>query len=160
LMVDPANPEFTSQVPAVRDAARALNRDLVVLNASTAPEIDAAFQAARQRGARAMVVAAGPFFVSSRHQIIRLAARDAIPCAYSNRSSPAEGGLMSYGNSLPDAYRRNALYVGRILKGAKAGDLPIDRATKFELVINLKTARSLGISVPSSLMASADEVIE
>ena len=107
-----------------------------------------------------MIVGAGPFFINQRAQIIALAAQPAIPCMYSDPASPAVGGLISYGNVLTDAYRRNGLYVGRILKGDKPGDLPIDRSTKFELVINLKTAKALNLTVPPTLLALADNVIE
>jgi putative ABC transport system substrate-binding protein len=160
LLVDTSNPEGASQPPRAQEAARAVGRPLIVLKASTSDEIETAFANLQQQGARALVVASGPFFVSRREQIIALAARYSIPCIFSGRESPAAGGLMSYGNNLPDAYRRNAVYVGRILKGDLPGDLPIDRSTKFELVINLKTAKALGLDVPGMLLARADEVIE
>jgi ABC-type uncharacterized transport system substrate-binding protein len=160
LLVDTSNPEGTSQLPRAQEAALAVGRPLIVLNASTSDEIETAFANLYQQGVRALVVASGPVFVNRRAQIIALAARYAIPCIFSGRESPAAGGLVSYGNNLPDAYRRNAVYVGRILKGDKPGDLPIDRSTKFELVINLKTAKALGLDVPATLLVSADEVIE
>ena len=160
LVVDSSNPEGASQPPRAQEAARELGCQLIVVHASTPGEIDTAFAALLAQGARAVVVASGPFFVSRREQIIALAARHAIPCIYSVSDSPAAGGLMSYGSSLPDAYRRNAIYVGRIRKGDRPGDLPVDRSTMFELVINLKTAKSLGLDVPPMLLARADEVIE
>jgi putative ABC transport system substrate-binding protein len=160
LLVDTSNPEGTSQLPRAQEAALAVGRPLIVSNASTSDEIETAFANLYQQGVRALVVASGPVFVNRRAQIIALAARYAIPCIFSGRESPAAGGLVSYGNNLPDAYRRNAVYVGRILKGDKPGDLPIDRSTKFELVINLKTAKALGLDVPATLLVSADEVIE
>jgi putative ABC transport system substrate-binding protein len=159
-LVDLSNPDGTSQPPRAQQAARELGLQLIVLDASTEAGIDAAFAALPAQGAGGLVVGSGPFFISRREQIIALAARRAVPCIYSGRDSPADGGLMSYGNSLPDAYRRNAIYVGRILKGDTPGDLPIDRSTMFEFVINLKTAKALGIAVPPTLLARADEVIE
>jgi len=160
LLVDTSNPEGASQLPRAQEAALAIGRPLIVIKASTPDGINTAFATLLQQGARALVVASGPFFVNRRAQIIALAAHHAIPCIFSGRESPAAGGLMSYGNNLPDAYRRNAVYVGRILKGDKPGDLPIDRSTKFELVINLKTAKALALDVPAMLLARADEVIE
>ncbi len=131
-----------------------------MLEATTPAEIEAAFGAAAQKRVGALVVASGAFFINQRAQLVGLAVRHTIPCIYTGRESVVDGGLMSYGNILADAYRRNALYVGRILKGEKPGELPIDRSTKFELVINLKTAKTLGVTVPFGLLNGADEVIE
>jgi putative ABC transport system substrate-binding protein len=123
-------------------------------------DIDAAYGSLLAQGARAVIVASGPFFVNQRAQLIALAARHGIPCIYTTRDSPVAGGLIGYGNDLQDAYRHNGAYVARILKGDKAGDLPIDSQVKYDLVINLKTAKALGLTVPDRLMALADEVIE
>lgn len=160
VIVNPADPEGISGLSKVKTAARTLDCQLVVINAGTITEIDAAFAAVARQHVGGMVVAAGAFFVSRRRQIIALAAHHAIPTIYPYRATSENGGLISYGNSLADAYRRNAAYVARILKGERPGDLPIDRSTKFELVINQKTADTLGLKVPQLLLAQADEVIE
>ena len=160
LLANPTLPEFARAQSDAQEAAVMLGRQLLVLNASTPSEIDTAFATMRQRRVGALLVGGDPFFAGRRQQIVALAARDAIPAMYPIREFVAEGGLMSYGNDVPDGYRRSALYVGRILKGEKPGDLPIDQATKFQFVINLKTAKSLGLEVPPGLPARADEVIE
>jgi putative ABC transport system substrate-binding protein len=160
LLTNPKLPEAARATSDAQEAARTLNRQLVVLDAGTPGEIDMAFAALRQARAGALLVSGDPFFSSRRQQIVTLAARDAIPAMYFNREFVAEGGLMSYGNDIPDAYRRAGVYVGRILNGASPSDLPIDQATKFEFVINLRTAKALGIQVPPTLLARADEVIE
>jgi putative ABC transport system substrate-binding protein len=159
-LTNPKDPELTRQLPAVQDAARALGLRLIVANAATPTEIDAAYDELMKQGANAVFVASGPFFVNQRAQLVALAARYAVPCIYGERETAAAGGLMSYGNDLKDAYRRNGLYVARILKGDKPGDLPIDGATKFELIINIKTAKKLGLDIPPTLLARADDVIE
>jgi len=160
LLGNPKDPEFDSATAVANDTARALGVQPVVLEAATPSEVERAFDTAAQKRVGALVVASGAFFINQRAQLIDLAARHAIPCIYTGRESVTDGGLMSYGNILADAYRRNALYVGRILKGEKPGDLPIDRSTKFELLINLKTAKALGLTVPFGLLNAADEVIE
>ncbi|MGC2469390.1 MAG: ABC transporter substrate binding protein, partial [Pseudolabrys sp.] len=142
--------------------ARALGRRLLVLKASTASEIDTAFVKLAEQRANAVIVGADAFYSGSgrARQLAVLAARHALPMISAVRELPAAGGLISYGNSVTDAYRRAGALTGRILKGAKPSDTPIDRATKFELVINLATAKALGLTVPPSLLARADEVIE
>jgi putative tryptophan/tyrosine transport system substrate-binding protein len=142
------------------ETARKLGHQLQVLNASSVSEIDVAFATMRERRVGALLIGADPFLSSRSQQIVALAARDAIPALYSNREAIEEGGLMSYGNDTADGYRRAGVYVGRILNGASPADLPVDQATKFEFVINLKTAKTLRLDVPPGLSARADEVIE
>jgi ABC-type uncharacterized transport system substrate-binding protein len=160
LLVNPKLPESARTRSDAQEAARALGRQLLVLDASTASEIDAAFATMRQRRAGALLIGADPFFSSRLQQIVALAVRDAIPAMYVNREFVEEGGLMSYGNDTADSYRRAGVYVGRILNGAAPASLPVDQATKFEFVINLKAAQTLGLEVPPGLSARAEEVIE
>ena len=160
LLVNPNNVEVGSQPGDVLQAARKLNRQLYVLNASTEKEIDTAFATLVQQRAEALVVGGDPFFNSRREQFVALAARHALPAIYPTREFAAAGGLMSYGNSITEAYRQAGIYTGRILKGAKPADLPVMLPTKFELVVNLKTANALGLTVPNSMQLLADEVIE
>jgi putative tryptophan/tyrosine transport system substrate-binding protein len=160
LMVNPQSREFTDQPETAQQAARALGWQLHVIAASSASEIDAAFAVAKRQGANALMMGSDPFFRNRLKQIIAQAAHHAIPTIYVARDFVASGGLVSYGNSVRDAYRRAGLLTGRLLKGARPMDLPVDRSTKFELVINLKTAKALGLSVPDKLLVAADEVIE
>jgi putative ABC transport system substrate-binding protein len=160
LLVNPKLPESARTRSDAQEAARALGRQLLVLDASTASEIDAAFATMRQRRAGALLIGADPFFSSRLQQIVALAVRDAIPAIYVNREFVEEGGLMSYGNDTADSYRRAGVHVGRILNGAKPADLPVDQATKFELVVNVKAAKAVGLTIPESFLARADEVIE
>jgi putative ABC transport system substrate-binding protein len=144
----------------VQAAGRTLQQRIEVVNASNEIEIDAAFVALAQSKIGAVLVGADPFFNNRRDLIVSAAARYAIPAIYPLRDFADSGGLVSYGTSLTDAYRQVATYTGRILKGEKPGELPVVQPTKFELVINLKTAKALGLTVPLTLQASADEVIE
>jgi putative tryptophan/tyrosine transport system substrate-binding protein len=162
LLINPNNPESVRQPAELQDAARAIGLQLVVLTATTTGEIDTAFTAMVQNRVGALLVGSDPFFGNLREQIIGLAAHHAIPTIYAQggRDVALAGGLMNYGNSIADAYRRAGIQTGRILKGAKPSELPVDQATKFELYINLKTAKSLGLTVPPGLLIAADEVIE
>jgi len=157
---NPNNPESARQPAELQEAARAIGLQLVVLTATTPGGIDAAFTAMVQNRVGALLVGSDPFFFSRREHIVALAAEHAIPTIYAGRETAGADGLMSYGNSLADAYRRAGIHTGRILKGAKPSELPVDQATKFELIINLKTAKELGLEVPPTLLARADEVIE
>jgi putative ABC transport system substrate-binding protein len=159
-LMNPQDLEAAPQLPAISEVAREIGIRLFVANASTAVEIETAFARFVGQDVRAVFVGAGSFFINQRAQLTGLAAKHAMPCIYSQRAFVVEGGMASYGNDLSDAYRRNGIYVGRILKGDKPGDLPIDRSTRFELVINLKTVSALGLTIPPTLLATADEVIE
>jgi putative tryptophan/tyrosine transport system substrate-binding protein len=159
-LVNPTNPNVASDTRDVQAAADALGQKLVVVKASTSNEIDAAFAAAVQQGVAAFYVNADPFLSSRRDQLIALAARHALPTIHWQRDYAVAGGLMSYGASTADANRQVGIYVGRILKGTKPADLPVQQAVKVELVINLKTAKALGLTIPLALLTRADEVIE
>jgi ABC-type uncharacterized transport system substrate-binding protein len=160
LLINPNDPEESSQRADAQDAARRFNLKLVVLNASNEREIDAAFATFAQQQVGAVIGGSDPFLLSRREQIVSRAARHRMPGIYSVREYVAAGGLMSYGNSLTEAYRHAGLYVGRILGGAKPSDLPIERLTKFEFVINLTAAKMLGLTVPASFLSLADDLIE
>jgi ABC-type uncharacterized transport system substrate-binding protein len=160
LLLNPNNAEFGSQPGDFQQAVPTFGKQAHIFNASTEKEIDTAFATLVGQRADALVVGGDPFFTSRREQLVALAARHAVPAIYSGREYVADGGLMSYGNSNVDAYRRAGVYAGRILNGAKPADLPVERLITFELVINLKTAKALGLEVPATLLARADEVIE
>ena len=160
VLLNPTNANFQTQLRGVQDAARDLGQQVSILSANTEREIDVAFATVAQSDARALLVGSDPFFSSERNQVIALAARYAIPAIYEGREFATAGGLASYGTSLADAYRQAALYAGRILKGEKPADLPIVQPTKFEFVINMKTAKTLGLDVSPGLAASADEIVE
>jgi putative ABC transport system substrate-binding protein len=144
----------------VREAARIIGLQIQILNASTVGEIDAAFATLARERPDALWVVSNAFFISRRVQIISLAARDRIPAGYDDRVYVAAGGLMSYGTDIAATYRQVGVYTGSILKGAKPADLPVVQSTKFEFVLNLRTAKAVGIEVPPQLLAITDEVIE
>ena len=160
VLVNPNRPDLATQVSEVHAAAQKLGLRLLVLGAGSESELDTAFKAATEQRLGALLVGADPFFVSRREQLIASAAHHRIPVMYQWRDFPLSGGLISYGASLAEAYRQTGVYAGRILKGAKPADLPVQRAARFELVLNLRIARNLGLAVPQALLARADEVIE
>jgi len=160
LLTNPANPFGDAERREVQAAARTLGLELHVANAKHQDEIDALFPHLIAQGARAIVIGADAYYFNQRNQIAALAARHAIPAIAQWREYPAAGGLMSYGNNIPDAYRLTGIYVGRILNGEKPADMPVQQPTIFELVINLKAAKALGLQIPDRLLALADEVIE
>jgi putative ABC transport system substrate-binding protein len=157
---DPNYTEVELMVKAAEEAGRTIGRQVLIVRAASERDFDSAFATMVQAKAGALLVGGGPFFNGQRRQLVALAARHALPASYINREYVEAGGLMSYGASQTDAYRRAGGYVGRILKGAKPADMPVELASKFELAINLATAKALGLEVPNSMQLLADEVIE
>jgi putative ABC transport system substrate-binding protein len=160
VLVNPTFSEIETQLKDVSVGARAIGQQIIILRANSESSIDAAFATLVEQRIGALLVASDPFFFSKRDQLVALAARHAVPAIYQLRAFTAAGGLMSYGTSLEDSYRQTGIYTGKILAGAKPADLPVLQPTKFELIINLKTAKALGLDVPPTLLARADEVIE
>ena len=159
-LVNPTYPPVARQLQQLEEAARAINQRLFIAKASTDSELDGSFASLQREGAGALLVAADPYFDMRREQIVGFAAQQRLPAIYQFREYAVAGGLLSYGVSITDAYRQCGVYTGKILKGAKPSDLPVLQSTKFELVINLKTANALGLSIPPDVLSLADEVIE
>jgi putative tryptophan/tyrosine transport system substrate-binding protein len=160
MLANPNTPGPEAERKEVQAAAQAIGQPLVIVDVASEREIETAFATFVQRGADALLIGSGPLLNSHRERIVALAARHALPASYSVREAVVAGGLMSYAPSQPDAYRQVGIYAGRILKGEKPSDLPVMRSTKFELVLNLKTAKALDLAIPDKLLALADEVIE
>ena len=154
------NPNAEPQVRDLQAAGRALGKQLVVLGAGSEREIESIFATLPQRRIGALIVTADGFLISQQEHLVALAARHAVPTMYPLRQYVDAGGLISYDADLPEGFRQAGIYVGRILRGAKPADLPVERPTKFELVINMKTAKALGVTIPPSLLLRADQVIE
>jgi len=160
VLTNPRNPNAETVSTDLQTAARTLGLRIHVVNAATERELGTAFATLVEQQVGALIVAADPFFTARREDVVALAAHHAIPAIYEWREHAAVGGLMSYGTIISDAYRQAGIYIGRILKGEKPADLPVVQPTKFELVINVKTAKVLGLTIPESILLRADEVIE
>jgi putative ABC transport system substrate-binding protein len=159
-VANPNNPKWDVEISAARSAASSLGKEMLILNAGTEHELNSVFATVDKRRTSALLFASDPFFLSRREQLAALTASHQIPAIYYLREFAEAGGLMAYGNRLTDVYRLVGVYVGRILNGERPVDLPVQQSTKFELVINLKAAKALGLAVPNTLLVSADEVIE
>jgi putative ABC transport system substrate-binding protein len=159
-LVNQTNPNAQNHEKSIPEAARGFGIKVHLLHASTTRELDEAFAKLAQVGVGALLVAADPFFNEQRNYIVALAAQYAVPAMYDQRAAALAGGLMSYGTDFLDAYRQAGVYTGRVLKGERPADLPVTRSTKFDLVINLKTAKTLGLTIPSGVLAIADDVID
>jgi len=160
VLLNPKFASFDSQSKDVREAARAGGFRVIVLATASAKEIDEAFATLAQANAAALLIGSDQYLLAARTQLIALASHQSIPTMFSGRAGAADGGLMSYGISFADGYHQAGIYVSRVLKGEKPGDLPVVRPTKFELVVNLTTAKQLGLAIPPGVLAIADEVIE
>jgi putative ABC transport system substrate-binding protein len=160
MLVNPNTPETEAERKDLQAAAQAIGQQLIVLDVGHERDFERAFATFVQRGAGALLVGAGAFLNSHREQLVALTTRHALPAVYAQRDAPLAGGLMSYGSSNTDGHRQAGIYAGRILTGEKPADLPVIRSTKFDFVINLKTAKALGLAVPDRVLAIADEVLE
>jgi putative ABC transport system substrate-binding protein len=160
LLIYPDTPETETERKQLKEAAKAVGQQLVMLDVKSDATIESAFAAAAQQSIGAVLTGSGPFLFSKRGQIVGSAARHGVPVMYNSREAVEVGGLMSYGTSIREAYRQAGVYAGRIIKGEYPGELPVMQSSKFELVVNLKTAKALGLTIPPSLLISADEVIE
>jgi len=160
VLLNPKYPDFDLELHELQEAAKVIKRQIIVTRASTETEIEAAFATITQQAAGALLLAQDPFFNGQRDRLVALAARFKLPAIYYQREYAEIGGLFSYGTNFSEGYRQAGVYVGKLLKGAKISDLPILQPTKYELVLNLRTAKTLGLAVPSSILALADEVIE
>ena len=160
LLANPGNVNIKTDEPEIRAAADRLKQHLEVLTASTESDLEAAFATMVERGVGGLILKPDPFFIDRRERLVGLAARHAMPAIYPLRAFADLGGLMSYGGSIIDLYQQAGFYVGKLLKGIKSADLPVQQSTKLELVINLKAAKALGLTIPPTLLIRADEVIE
>jgi putative ABC transport system substrate-binding protein len=159
-LMNPTSPDYDADLKTLQAAAQAIGQQILVLNASAAHELAGAFETLKEKRAQALLIMTDVLFNNRRRELVALAASHAVPTVYFHREAIEDGGLISYGASIPDAYRQIGAYAGRILKGEKPADLPVLQPTKVELIINLKTAKALGITVPLPLLGRADEVIE
>jgi putative ABC transport system substrate-binding protein len=157
---DPNIPEFDVESRDLEEAGHGIGRQILMISAANEREFQASFARIAQAGSGGLLIGSSPFFLSQRRQLVALAARYALPTVYNQREYAEVGGLISYGPSQTDAYRRAGVYVGRILKGEKPGDLPVELGTKYELIINVATAKAFGVEIPPTLLALADEIIE